>query len=36
VDAVVKAHGGMANVSDYPGGGAVITLLLPVSVLQTA
>jgi hypothetical protein len=24
----------MANVSDRPGGGAVITLSLPVSVLQ--
>jgi signal transduction histidine kinase len=36
VDAVVKAHGGAANVSDRPGGGAVITLSLPVSVLQVA
>jgi signal transduction histidine kinase len=34
VDAVARAHGGMANVSDRPGGGAVITLSLPVSVLQ--
>jgi signal transduction histidine kinase len=36
VDAVVQAHGGVANVSDRPGGGAVITLSLPVSVLQAA
>jgi signal transduction histidine kinase len=34
VEAVVQAHGGAANVSDRPGGGAVITLSLPVSVLQ--
>ena len=34
VDAVVQAHGGMANVSDRPGGGAVITLSLPVTVPQ--
>jgi len=33
VDAVVRAHGGKANISDRPGGGAVITLTLPVSVL---
>jgi len=36
VDAVAQAHGGVANVSDRPGGGAVITLSLPVSVLQAA
>jgi signal transduction histidine kinase len=34
VDAVAQAHGGGARVSDRPGGGAVITLSLPVSVLQ--
>jgi len=36
VDAVVQAHGGMASVSGRVGGGAVITLSLPVSVLQPA
>jgi signal transduction histidine kinase len=36
VEAVVQAHGGVAKVSDRPGGGAVITLSLPVSVLQAA
>jgi signal transduction histidine kinase len=36
VDAVVQAHGGVASVSDRPGGGAVITLSLPVNVLQAA
>ena len=36
VDAVVQAHGGGTRVSDRPGGGAVITLSLPVSVLQVA
>ncbi|MGA7295081.1 MAG: ATP-binding protein [Terriglobales bacterium] len=36
VDAVVQAHGGVANVSDRPEGGAVITLSLPVSALQAA
>src|ERR1700685_3435584 len=36
VDAVVQAHGGAARISDREGGGAVITLLLPVSVLQAA
>ncbi len=36
VDAVVQAHGGAARISDRAGGGAVITLLLPVSVLQVA
>ena len=36
VDAVVQAHGGVARISDREGGGAVITLLLPVSVLQAA
>jgi signal transduction histidine kinase len=36
VDAVAQAHGGAAQVSDRPGGGAVITLSLPTSVLQAA
>jgi signal transduction histidine kinase len=36
VDAVVQAHGGVASISDRPGGGAVITLSLPVRVLQAA
>jgi signal transduction histidine kinase len=36
VDAVVQAHGGVARVSDRAGGSAVITLSLPVSVLQAA
>ena len=36
VDAVAQAHGGGARVSDRSGGGAVITLSLPVSVLQAA
>ncbi len=36
VDAVAQAHGGGARVSDRPGGGAIITLSLPVSVLQAA
>jgi len=36
VDAVAQAHGGGAQVSDRPGGGSVITLSLPISVLQAA
>jgi signal transduction histidine kinase len=36
VEAVAQAHGGGAQVSDRLGGGAVITLSLPVSVLQAA
>ena len=36
VDAVVQAHGGMARISERVGGGAVITLSLPVSLLQPA
>jgi len=36
VDAVAQAHGGATRISDRPGGGAVITLSLPVSVLQAA
>jgi signal transduction histidine kinase len=36
VDAVAQAHGGGAQVSARPGGGAVITMSLPVSLLQAA
>jgi signal transduction histidine kinase len=36
VDAVVKAHGGAAKISDRPAGGAVITVSLPANVLQPA
>jgi signal transduction histidine kinase len=36
VEAVVQAHGGVAKVSDRPGGGAVINLSLPVHMLQAA
>ena len=36
VEAVVQAHGGVAKVSDRPGGGAVIILSLPMTVLQAA
>jgi signal transduction histidine kinase len=36
VDAVTQAHGGAARISDRSGGGAVITLLLPLNVLQAA
>jgi len=32
VDAVVQAHGGTVNISDHPGGGARVSLLLPLSV----
>jgi len=35
VDAVVQAHGGVARISESVGGGAVITLSLPVHVLET-
>ena len=35
VDAVVQAHGGVARISDREGGGAVITLSLPVHMLET-
>jgi len=35
VDAVVQAHGGAARVSANAGGGAVISLSLPVHVLET-
>jgi len=35
VDAVAQAHGGAARISDRAGSGAVITLSLPVHVLET-
>jgi signal transduction histidine kinase len=35
VDAVVKAHGGVARISDHAGSGAIITLSLPVHVFET-
>jgi signal transduction histidine kinase len=31
VDAVVRAHGGAVKISDRPGGGATVSLLLPLS-----
>ena len=34
VDAVAQAHGGVAKISGHAGSGAVITLSLPVHVLQ--
>jgi signal transduction histidine kinase len=34
VDAVAQAHGGAVTLSDRAGGGAVITVSLPISVLQ--
>lgn len=34
VDAVIQAHGGAAKISHHTGGGAVITLSVPVNVLQ--
>jgi signal transduction histidine kinase len=36
VDAVAQAHGGGTRVSERSGGGAVITLSLPLSALQAA
>ena len=36
VDAVVQAHGGTATIADRPGGGVLITLSLPINVLQSA
>jgi signal transduction histidine kinase len=36
VDAVAQAHGGAATISDNAGGGAVITLFLPINALQVA
>lgn len=34
VDAVAQAHGGVAKVTDRPGGGATITLSLPAKVVE--
>jgi signal transduction histidine kinase len=31
VDAVAQAHGGTVKISGHPGGGATVSLLLPVS-----
>jgi len=31
VDAVAQAHGGTVQISDHPGGGATVSLLLPVN-----
>jgi signal transduction histidine kinase len=31
VEAVAQAHGGTVRISDHPGGGATVSLLLPVS-----
>ena len=36
VDAVVRAHGGGARISDRPTGGAIMTLSLPANVLHAA
>ncbi len=36
VNAVVRAHGGTAKISDSPAGGAVVTLTLPAYVLHAA
>ncbi len=36
VDAVVQAHGGAMKISDRPGGGAAVTLLLRATVLHPA
>jgi signal transduction histidine kinase len=35
VDAVAQAHGGTARISERAGGGAAITVSLPVHVLET-
>lgn len=35
VDAVVRAHSGSVNISDRPGSGAVVTLLLPAVMRQS-
>jgi signal transduction histidine kinase len=34
VDAVVRAHSGSVNIYDHPGGGAVVTLLLPAAATK--
>jgi len=36
VDAIVRAHGGTAKISDGPAGGAVVGLSLPANVLHPA
>jgi len=36
VDAVVQSHGGRVKISDRPQGGAMISVSLPLSVLQPA
>jgi signal transduction histidine kinase len=36
VDAIVRAHGGTAKISESPAGGAAITLFLPAIVLHPA
>jgi len=36
VNAVVRAHGGTAKITDSAAGGAVVTLLLPANVLHAA
>lgn len=36
VDAVVRAHNGVASISGRPGGGAIVTVSLPVRVLKAA
>lgn len=36
VDAVVQSHGGRIKISDRPQGGAIISVSLPLSVLQPA
>jgi len=36
VDAIARAHGGAAKISDGPAGGAVVTLSLPANVLHPA
>jgi signal transduction histidine kinase len=36
VDAIARAHGGTAKISDGPAGGAVVTLSLPANVLHPA
>jgi signal transduction histidine kinase len=36
VDAVIQSHGGRIKISESPEGGAVISVSLPLSVLQPA
>jgi signal transduction histidine kinase len=36
VDAVIRAHNGIASISARPGGGAIVAVSLPVSVLKAA